>query len=417
LLPLYGRAILPELREKFDHKGRGGHVRRLMLMHRLDPEGTRETVKRALDEGSKEMRVAAIECLDDSAEHLSFLLDQVKSKAKAICGAALKALGRFKSPDAVKSLCAALKGDDIELAVEPVRASRDPQLLQFVLQEANDQLGTLLTGKEKDKAKLARQAARMLSLLECLRGRDDTAAEAFLIDVFAQRDKLASIKGDPGGKDVVQRLVSVMAGGPKKAQQSLVDAHASLAEDDLAEAFTAAVRSRTPREVFDLFSPYLTAKVDEKKKKRDPAFLKREAILGVLTGNRSGYARHYYYAIATDDELLKSLDPRWLDLAVKQQNLELVQSLAVPNHAAANRLLSQALEQFTGYPGAADAATATITKFSRSTHHYGLYWIVQLIPELPKESLPKFDALLPTLPDKVIDQVLDYVTQLRNRQD
>ena len=37
VLPLYGKAILPELRAKFDHKGRGGHVRRLQLMHELDP--------------------------------------------------------------------------------------------------------------------------------------------------------------------------------------------------------------------------------------------------------------------------------------------------------------------------------------------------------------------------------------------
>jgi len=39
VLPLYGKAILPELRAKFDMKGRGGHVRRLQLMHQLDPEG------------------------------------------------------------------------------------------------------------------------------------------------------------------------------------------------------------------------------------------------------------------------------------------------------------------------------------------------------------------------------------------
>jgi hypothetical protein len=53
VLPLYGKAILPELRAKFDQKGRAGHVRRLTLMHQLDPEGSRETVKQALDEGSE----------------------------------------------------------------------------------------------------------------------------------------------------------------------------------------------------------------------------------------------------------------------------------------------------------------------------------------------------------------------------
>src|SRR5580698_884649 len=42
VLPLYGKAILPELRAKLDIKGRGGHVNRLQLMHRLDPQGSRE---------------------------------------------------------------------------------------------------------------------------------------------------------------------------------------------------------------------------------------------------------------------------------------------------------------------------------------------------------------------------------------
>ena len=73
VLPIFGKAILPELRHKIDLKGRGGHVRRLQLMHELDPEGTRDYVKRALDEGSKEMRVQAIECLGHDPEDLVFL--------------------------------------------------------------------------------------------------------------------------------------------------------------------------------------------------------------------------------------------------------------------------------------------------------------------------------------------------------
>src|SRR5262249_25237911 len=45
VLPLHGRAILPELRASFDHTGRGGHPRRLRLMHALDPVGMRDLVQ------------------------------------------------------------------------------------------------------------------------------------------------------------------------------------------------------------------------------------------------------------------------------------------------------------------------------------------------------------------------------------
>ena len=46
ILPLYGPAIVPELQANFDPRGRGGHVRRLLLMHRLDPEAARPYVQR-----------------------------------------------------------------------------------------------------------------------------------------------------------------------------------------------------------------------------------------------------------------------------------------------------------------------------------------------------------------------------------
>ena len=46
---------------------------------------------------------------------------------------------------------------------------------------------------------------------------------------------------------------------------------------------------------------------------------------------------------------------------------------------------------------------------------YGLYWLGQLIPALPKQALPKLDALLPTLPEKAIDQLLHYVSELKTK--
>ena len=45
---------------------------------------------------------------------------------------------------------------------------------------------------------------------------------------------------------------------------------------------------------------------------------------------------------------------------------------------------------------------------------YSYYWIGHLIPQLPKaEALPKLEALLPTLPEKLIDSLLDVVTAMK----
>ena len=431
VLPLYGKAILPELRAKFDINGRAGHVRRLALMHKLDPEGTRETVKQALEEGSKEIKVAAIECL--GPDDLSYLLENVKAKAKDVREAALKALGRSGTSESLAALQESLRSSDIGLAIDPVRESKNPQLIKFVIDEAEAQAAQLLSGKEKDKKAQGKQVDRFLSLLECLRGRDDMATDAFLTKWFARREDFFSVKSEPGGKDVQQRLVQIMATGPAGAKKALIDNHAGLTPDDLPHAFVAARTSRKPAEVFEMFSQYLTAKVDDKKKGRDPAFAKREAISELLSdGWRYGYGYGFSQYDKDEAEHLKELDPRWLDIAVKQNQLNLVQALARPGHAAANALLSTAFAaelkkskdlHDTGmilrtmvrvhHPESTDAMIAVLSKHAKSA--WGWYWIAPLIVELPKEAAPKLEALLPTLPDKAVDQLIGYVTELKNK--
>lgn len=436
VLPQYGKAILPELRAKFDLKGKGGHPRRLALMHRIDPEETGPLVKEALDNGSKEVKVVAIECLGTWPERLlsflkplSYLLEQATAKAKDVRQAALKALAKSEESEAIAALETALKSGDIEIAIAPIRESTSTKLLQTVLLEADAQLSLLLSGKEKDKAKIGNQVERMLALLECLRGKSNQAVEAFLLKCFAAREKLATIKAEPGGQDIVQRLVQIMSEATAVTQNALVEARDSLSPENLLEAFIAARRARKPAEVFELFSLYLTAKVDEKKKQRDPAFARRTAIIETLTA-----VRRYYATIEDGHQDIKDLDPRWLDVAVAQQDLELIQALARPGHEAANSLLAKAfadsLKKAKGstechlilatmirvqHPSATNSLVELLKVQAKSAQHYGLYWIGRMIPALPQEAVSPLEELLPTLPEKVIDELLGYVTELKNK--
>jgi hypothetical protein len=311
ILPLYGPAIVPELQANFNPRGRGGQVRRLLLMHRLDPQTARPYVQRALEEGSPEVRVAAIGCLGDSPNDLPFLLEQAKSKAKDVRAAALKALGRCGADDAARVLCDAIHRADLALAVEPLQQSRHPAVMGSLLDEAEKQSGALIAGKEWDYQKLGQQNKRMSLLLECLKGREDTRTEKLLLTMFAHARQLAAIRGTPSGNDVVERLVSVMAAGPPRVQSALIDAHETLPAESLGQAFVAARRSRKPAEVFALFSPYLTAGVDEKKKNRDPAWAKPEAIIEQLMRGRRW----------------EDLDPRWVDLAMRLGRYDVVKAL------------------------------------------------------------------------------------------
>src|SRR5688572_14976543 len=130
VLPLYGTAILPELRAKLDIKGRGGHLHRLRLMHRLDPQGARDVVQSALNDGSKEMRVAAIECLGKSEDDLVYLMEQSCSKARDVRAAALRALAKAGTSTAtvIATLKKAIAGPDLELIVERVKQCALPEI-------------------------------------------------------------------------------------------------------------------------------------------------------------------------------------------------------------------------------------------------------------------------------------------------
>src|SRR5262249_18310290 len=129
--------------------------------------------------------------------------------------------------------------------------------------------------------------------------------------------------------------------------------------------------------------------------------------------------------------------PRWLDLAVRLGRADPVPGLSVPGHAGASEFLTTLFRQGlgrggkenevsggphtpirVGHAGATDAGTELIQKLARAKSTYGYYgvsyWVGRLIPGLPRaEALPKLEALLPTLPETMIDQLLDYVTELK----
>ena len=348
-------------------------------------------------------------------------------------------MGNSVAPEAVQLLSKAINGADLEIAILPAQTSKSPELLEHVLSKADSELAALLTGKEKDKAKLNKAVLRILHLLECLRGRDDKQTEKFLIQTFGLRENLAAIKGDHSGGDIFERVVSLMGSSSKTALAVLVDAHRTLSGNELIQAFFGACRSKKPAEVFDIFGPYLAVKVDEKKKKKDPAAEKREGIAqAILTGDNSYYycriarRRHGYHVDDDHEKLIDQLDPRWLDVAIDIGHVELACALAKPGHVAAGKFLMKSFEERLAkkdvhnfwvvleaivriqHPEAVDAVIKAIVKYAKSGT-YGLWWIGRLIPELPKSAIPKLEAMMPELPEKRVDEVLEFVTQLKNK--
>jgi HEAT repeats len=438
VLPLYGKAILPDLKSRFDLKStKAGHLRRLALMHELDPAGSRVLVKQALEDGSKEIKIAAIECLGDSAEDLAFLLEQSSVKNKEIRRAALKALAKQDSDAAIEALRKAMMGADLDIATQPIQKSRSPKLLKAVIDEAGGKLEVLFKTKNtsKEKNEVGKGVERLLALLSCLEGRDDSATEQFLVTLFQRRKEIQGLKGEPDGTAISDEVATLMRKGSPTVQRMLADAHASLSSDILGTAFEAARESMSPAEVFEVFSPYVLAKVDEKKKARDPAWAKREAVVNTITGDSVGL---FGLDEPTERPEKKTWDPRWLDVAIAIGSAVLTCHLARPNHEGCKAHLSKLLASVRKdskattasivepvnilqamfrieHPEAIPCLIEEIKRLDNGKYAYYNYWLWNLVRRLPKSAVAPLEALLPALREQTADQLLKHLNALKNK--
>lgn len=454
ILPIYGTAILPELRAAFKTPGKMGDARRLRLMYRLDPRGTRDLVELALEEGSKELGVAAIECLGDSPEDLPHLLEHANAKAKDVRAAALQGLARCRTDEAILAIFKkALAGKDLEIAVSPICGCRDPLVVQHVVSDAQSQFSELF--KLKDKAKLALALERFNLFLGVFEGRDDVGTQAVLMDCFENRDALCGLKGNNvSGSDVYQAVVRLMAiSNLPKCHEALAAQIDSLEPEVLTFAIIGMSRVRQPAEMFEALSPLLIAKGDGKKKKSVSA-QKREQLEEYLQHllDDDEDASYYHYRLfrrvfggrqgftsgkgAESSWAQKSaLDPRWLDVAVEAGNVNLVCSLARSGHQGCAAFLERALAAAfdakdkshdavkivstmlrIGHSAGADSLIAAIkNELKKKSAYHHTYWLTRLIPQLPLTAIAKIEEMLPTLPERTMDEILPYLQILKEQ--
>ncbi|WP_417735572.1 DUF5691 domain-containing protein [Rosistilla oblonga] len=203
ILPGYGRAIVPLIAEDIDIKGRSGNVRRLRTLYRLDPQAARPLVLEAFENGSKEMRIAALGCLGDSDDDLPHLHDQAKARSKEVRRVALERLARFDDDKTIAIYSAALKSKDLELAAIPVSQNRSHALAEVARETVRQQATDLL--ESKTRSKLGPALVRFHTLLLTLQERSDGPTLELLQWLFSQHTALTALKGTPvSGADVVQ---------------------------------------------------------------------------------------------------------------------------------------------------------------------------------------------------------------------
>ena len=426
ILPAYGPGIVPRLKVTLDLKGKKPDARKLGLMHRLDPAGTLEICKTALEDGSPEVKAAAIACLGKHEECLPLVLEQVNAKNKLLRAAALEALAEHDRPEITKLFTELVQGKSLDILAGPFRTLRNGQVLNALLDEGRRVFELIIKGDSE-------QISRFCEILDCLASRKDAEVETFLLEGFAKSDALAKAKAvkNPvissgtgrylalAGADLVERLTLLLYEiGSPKALEAILAKREMLSPAVFPQIWQSALRMWPAEKVFEEFSPLLEHTKGAGKEKS----LKLQHAIHAAHDERVAHAVLPAGKAAT-------WDPRWLDAAIKADAQLIVFCLARPNHKASlNYLLKlpKAKEvQDAGfavralvhcqYPKVTDFFLDLIATKIKSAKYldYELQFLFENARHLPAADLPKLDAFAAKLDEKFLDKYLEALAPLR----
>jgi len=428
ILPGYGPGIVPRLKSTLDLKGKKQDGRKLAAMHQLDPAGALELCKTALEDGSAEVKAAAIGCLGKHEDCLPLVLEQANAKNKALRAAALEALAEHDRPEITKLFTELLKGKTLDILAGPFRALRNRQVLNSLLEEGKRVFGLLVKGDSE-------QIPRYWEILDCLDQRKDPEVEEFVLGCFGQGDKVGRLKAAKNfyaaGDDIMIRLASLLYGvGSPRTLEAILAKREALPPNVFGFVLRSALRLWPADKVFEEFSPLLGQKKGAGKEKCEE--LERFISASQWEGDsRFSPMPSDNGPDSAEEQALKRVkwDERWLDAAIKADQPTVVCCLARPNHKAALTcllnlgeakktsdagLLVRALVRCQ-YPKVTDFFLGLVAKKAKGAKYldYELQFLLENARHLPAADLPKLDEFAAGLDEKFVDHFLEALAPLR----
>lgn len=421
ILPGYGPGIVPLLKSGLDLKGKKSDARRLQIMHELDPAGTLPLCKTALEDGSPEVKVAAIACLGKHEDCLPLVLEQAKAKNKQLRAAALEALTAHDIPPVRSLFVELVRSTTLEELIVPLRSVRIGEVLDALLAEASSALTKALKNETAG-------VLRYYEILQCLEQRTDSPTETYLVATMAQAVQIGKIKATNcviSGPDILRQLSELLydIGSPQTV--NLLLAHREqVPADSFHLVFLSAVRAWPPAKVFDEFAPLLQAKKRPAKDFADAIErVMRGALYPGVAETLVDDARHLAQSLTKTE-----WDARWLDAAVKADRADMVNFLARPGHKG---VIKHLLKQLEGnghdvptaiealsrcqYPKLTETFLDLLTKRTKKLKQadYHIINLMNCARHLPPTDLPKLDAFAAKLDEKFVDHFLEALAPLR----
>ena len=427
ILPTYGPGIVPRLRATLELKGKRHDARKLTVMHQLDPDGTLELCKNALEDGSPEVKAAAIACLGKHEDCLPLVLEQANARNKLLRAAALEALAEHDHPEITKLFTELVKGKALDILVGPFRALRNREVLNSLLAEGKRVFDLILKGDSE-------QIPRCREILDCLEQRKDAEAEEFLLGCFASADKLAKVKAARkavfAGTDLMARLAALLYNiGSPKTLEAVLAKRDVLPPAAFPQVLRSALRTWPADRVYTEFSPLLDQKKGAGKEKSEEV---QRLISATHWDDASRFdPMAYDESDSGDKQALKGVewDARWLDAAIKADQETIVCCLARPNHKAALDYLLKLGEAKKTSDAGLTVRALVRCQYPKVTEHfldlvarktkgakyldYELQFLLENARHLPASDLPKLEAFAARLDEKFVDQFLEAIAPLR----
>ena len=423
ILPAYGPGIIPRLKTGLDLKGKKHDARKLEVMHRLDPAGTLELCKQALEDGSAEVKVAAIACLGQHEDCLPLVLEQANAKNKQVRAAALEALAEHDRPEITKIFTELIAGTALDIIEGPFRRLRNRQVLNSLLDEGRKTFDLILKNDSE-------QISRFGLILRCLSSKREAEVERFLLDVFAKSGALLKVKPGPnspgGGAGLMALLAQFLyAHSSRAALDAILEKRELLPASFFSYVLRSALRTWPADKVFSEFSPLLedeTRGAEKEKRNHLERF-----IHGTYMRLEMGSEKEFDDRQLMPDRL--TWDPRWLDAAIKGDARPMVCWLAPPDHKPSldyllklgkpkevyhPSLTVRALARCQ-YPKVTDFFLEHVARITKGAQYMNpeLHTLLEAAKHLPPSDLPKLDEFAAKLDEKFADAYLVAIEPLR----
>lgn len=462
ILPMYGKAIYAEIQEGYDPHGHGDDVRRLKLLHQLDPKATKPLVDAALEDSSKDVKLEAINCLQGRADAVQFLLEQAKAKNSEVRSSALRSLAPIDDPQAIALLKEVLSGPEVDRVARIVPANPSKELQSFIVEEAIRQRDALLTPPPKAKqaapkappaknaAKATKvpeekeQGSRFHELLQAFQGRTDKPAVAFLLDCLEKQDEMLKIKaGRVDGEDINRRIVQMLLlSGSKETMAKLAERGADTTADLVEYGFLASSLVDGKVKAYEKFHAAYLNRPSGKSNAAAEARAVAERIGRVLdsVGYCQKHGRHWsYYREGTVQSLYPKvdLDSRWLNAALEIADMEVILELARDPHPGVWEYLGDWVdaelkkktwdptyrldEVFramirTKHPDLLPKFLAVVERSNAAkANWWSCYYVVRLIGQLPQEAIAPLEALVPKIQEQLLDAYVGSLDELKQK--